>query len=76
MSKNVPVSDLGAGIKHPSAVMKSDGTLFAVFNRTEKIPDGNDYYDDGKSDLCTMRIIPSYDLELADAYFDEGTMTG
>ena len=74
-SEDICVTELGQRIKHPSAVMMEDGSIFAAFNRTEKLPDGNDYYIDGKSDLCTIRIVPSYDLELTDTYFDETTMT-
>ena len=72
-SEDVQVSDLGKRIKFPSAVMQSDGNIFAAFNRTEKVPNEY-YYDDGQSDLCTIKITPSYDLELSDAYFDEKDM--
>ena len=72
-SEDVQVSDLGKRIKFPSAVMQSDGNIFAAFNRTEKVPNEY-YYDDGQSDLCTIKITPSYDLELSDTYFDEKDM--
>lgn len=71
---NIQMSDLGAKIKYPSAVMNDDGSIFAVFNRTEKIPE-EDYYIEGRADLCTINIIPSYDLEISDAYIDESDMT-
>lgn len=74
-SEDVIISDLGQRIKYPSAVMNADGSIFAAFNRTEKVSDGGDYYIDGQSDLCTINIVPSYDLEIADAYFDEAAMT-
>ena len=72
-SEDVQVSDLGERIKYPSAVMQSDGSIFAAFNRTEKVANEY-YYDDGQADLCTIKITPSYDLELIDAYFDEENM--
>lgn len=74
-SEDVQISDLGQRVKYPSAVMNDDGSIFAVFNRTEKVSDGDDYYVDGQSDLCTINVVPSYDLELTDAYFDEEAMT-
>ncbi len=73
-SDDVCMTNLGQRIKYPSAVMKEDGSIFAVFNRTEKLPDGG-YYVDGQSDLCTISIVPSYELELIDPYFDEASMT-
>ena len=73
-SDDVCMTNLGQRIKYPSAVMKEDGSIFAVFNRTEKLPDG-DYYVDGQSDLCMISIVPSYELELIDPYFDEASMT-
>ena len=72
-SEDVQVSDLGKRVKFPSAVMQSDGSIFAAFNRTEKVPNEY-YYDDGQADLCTIKITPSYDLELTDVYFDEENM--
>lgn len=74
-SEDVRISDLGQRIKYPFAVMNADGSIFAAFNRTEKVSDGGDYYVDGQSDLCTINIVPSYDLEITDAYFDEAAMT-
>ena len=74
-SEDVQISDIGQRVKFPSAVMREDGSIFAAFNRTEKVSDGADYYEDGQSDLCTIKVVPSYDLELTDAYIDEDTMT-
>lgn len=74
-SEDVQISDLGQRVKYLSAVMNEDGSIFAVFNRTEKVSDGADYYVDGQSDLCTINVVPSYDLEITDAYFDEDAMT-
>ena len=74
-SEDVQISDIGQRVKFPSAVMQSDGSIFAAFNRTEKVSDGADYYVDGQSDLCTIKVVPSYDLALTDTYIDEDTMT-
>ena len=73
-SEDVQISNLGQRIKYPSAVMNDDGSIFAVFNKIEKVSDGEDYYVDGRSDLCTINIVPAYNLELTNAYFDESAM--
>lgn len=69
-SDEIQISEVGNQSKYPTAVLCDDGLMHVAFN--------NSIGQDGEivqSDLYTIDVVPSYDLEVTDAYIDEDTMT-
>ncbi|MDO5396641.1 MAG: DUF6273 domain-containing protein [bacterium] len=69
-SDEIKVTDLGSKAKYPNGILNDDGVMHIAFNNG--IEEDNSII---RTDLYTISIVPSYDLELADAYFDEDKMT-
>lgn len=57
----ITVSELGAYAKYPTCVLEEDGTILTSFTAEA----------DGITSLYTLGLFPSYDLAIADIYFDE-----
>lgn len=69
-SNEIKVTEVGNRAKYPSGIINNDGSMVVAFNNG--IEEENKII---KTDLYTISVNPSYDLELTDAYFDESTMT-
>ena len=69
-SSDIQVTSLGNTAKYPSGLLNNDGTMLIAFNNA--IVENNDIT---QTDLYTISVEPSYDLELSDSYIDESTMT-
>lgn len=69
-SKDIEISNTDAIVKYPSGILKENNDILLAFNRTQKLFD-EDYYIDGQADLCTLEVIPSYNISISNAYFDE-----
>lgn len=68
-SDEIKVTEIGNRAKYPSGILNDNGSMVVAFNNG--IEQENEIV---KTDLYTISVNPSYDLELADAYFDEDTM--
>ncbi len=69
-SDEIKITDVGNMAKYPSGILNDDGSMVVAFNNG--ILENNEIV---KTDLYTVSVNPSYDLELTDAYIDEDTMT-
>ena len=69
-SDEINVTSLGNTAKYPSGILNDDGTMLVAF--TGGITENNEIT---QTDLYTVSVAPSYDLEMTDAYIDEETMT-
>lgn len=69
-SDEIRVTNVGNTAKYPSGILNGDGTMLVAFNNG--ILENNEIV---KTDLYTVSVVPSYDLEITDAYIDEDTMT-
>lgn len=69
-SDEIQVTSIGNKAKYPSGIINDDGSMVVAFNNG--ILQDNEIV---KTDLYTISVNPSYDLELTDAYFDEEAMT-
>ncbi len=69
-SDEILVTNVGNKAKYPSGVLNGDGTMLVAFNNG--VLENNEIV---KTDLYTVSVVPSYDLEITDAYIDEETMT-
>ncbi len=69
-SDEINITSLGNTAKYPSGILNDDGTMLVAF--TGGITENNEIT---QTDLYTVSVAPSYDLEMTDAYIDEETMT-
>lgn len=69
-SDEIQVTSIGNKAKYPSGIINNDGSMVVAFNNG--ILQDNEIV---KTDLYTISVNPSYDLEITDAYFDEDSMT-
>ena len=69
-SDEIQVTSVGNIAKYPSGILNNNGTMLVAFNNG--IAENNEIV---KTDLYTISVTPSYDIELSDADFDEDTMT-
>ena len=69
-SDEINITSLGNTAKYPSGILNNDGTMLVAF--TGGITENNEIM---RTDLYTVSVAPSYDLEMTDAYIDEETMT-
>ncbi len=69
-SDEIKVSDTGNISKYPTGILKTDGSMYIAYN--------NSIVEDSEvtqTDLYTIDLVPTYDLMVTDAYFDENNMT-
>lgn len=69
-SDEIKVTNVGNRAKYPCGLIDNDGSMLVAFNNA--VEQDNEII---KTDLYTISVVPSYELELTDAYFDETTMT-
>ena len=69
-SDEIQVTSVGNIAKYPSGILNDDGTMLVAFNNG--IAENNQIV---KTDLYTISVMPSYDIALSDAEFDEDNMT-
>ena len=69
-SDEIQITELGNQSKYPVGLLEEDGSMLIAFNNSAWL-DG----DVTQCDLYTLRVAPSYDLAVADAYIDEDSMT-
>ena len=69
-SDEIKLTDIGNRVKYPNGILNEDGSMMIAFNNA--VEQDNEIV---KTDLYTISVEPSYDLEITDAYFDENTMT-
>lgn len=62
----VKISHIGSRIQSPGGVLDDKGNYNIVFSKLTQLEDGNE-----QSDLCIMKVIPSYDLTVDDVTFDD-----
>ncbi len=69
-SDEITISNTGNQAKYPTGVFTENGNMYVAYN--------NSIWENGeitRSDLYTLEVTPSYDLELTEAVIDEDTMT-
>ena len=69
-SDEIQITSVGNKAKYPSGILNDNGSMVVAFNNG--IMNENEIT---QTDLYTISVNPSYDIEIADAYFDEDSMT-
>ena len=68
-SDEIKVTSVGNRAKYPNGILNDDGSMLVAFNNA--VEQDNVIT---KTDLYTISVNPSYDLELTDVYFNEVDM--
>ena len=62
-SKNINFTSTGEYVRYPHGIVENDGSVIIGFNRTQNVP-VDDYFENGRADLCVVEVAPSYDLSI------------
>ena len=69
-SDEIQVTSMDAKVRYPNGLLNADGSMLVAFSSATVVDNTI-----STTDLYTIALAPSYDLELLDATFDEDTMT-